>query len=174
MERTKRTMIAQIPPDKHRSINDQWTDTTEQEMDKNRANFRNVWETSPRATDLHNNRDNEQAYTESRVPSRERFARWEFTWIQRILERSWKVALWYVWEGVEIKMTTDKWTSEIDLSFGIQLAESQLCNLSENLSQFVTHFHSETALFGHCMILVWFLTGIRAVWSYFLHTYTVQ
>ena len=39
----------------------------------------------------------------------------------------------YVWEGVEIKMTTDKWTSEIDLSFGIKLAESQLCNLSWKL-----------------------------------------
>ena len=24
------------------------------------------------------------------------------------------------------------------------------------------------------MIQVWFLTGIHAVWSYFLHTYTVQ
>ena len=44
MERTKRTMIAQIP-DKYRSINGQWTDTTEQDMDKNRAKRkRNVWE----------------------------------------------------------------------------------------------------------------------------------
>ena len=29
-------------------------------------------------------------------------------------------------------MTTDKLTSEIDLSFGVKLAESQHCNLSEN------------------------------------------
>ena len=58
-------------------------------------------------------------------------------------------------------ITTDKWTSEIDLSFGIKLAESQSCNSSEIWSQFVTNFHSEMALFGQCMILVWFLTSVQ-------------
>ena len=34
-----------------------------------------------------------------------------------------------------MKMTTDKQTSEIDLSFDIKLAECKLRNLSENWSQ---------------------------------------
>ena len=52
-------------------------------------------------------------------------------------------------------MTTDKWTSEIYLSFGIKLAECKLKNLSENWSQFVTNYIHKR-LFSLFLDIVWF------------------
>ena len=76
---------------------------------------------SPVAVGLHTMGIMSKIYTISCTLLGAFFAQWEFMWIQRILEKSSKVAQSVVWEGVEIKITTDKWSSEIYLSFGIKI-----------------------------------------------------
>ena len=64
-------------------------------------------------------------------------------------------------------MTTDKWTSEIDLSFGIKLAESQLCNLSE-IDLSLLQIFIQKQLF---LDIVWFKFGSWLVYMLFDHIF---